>query len=139
MLLTGPEGFALLGEWDEGGEPHLEDLVRRHFDDRDVIVAEGFKRDHFPKIEVHRRGHNPKLVYESSGPLADTFLALVTDADDLDVPLPTFASHAPETIASLAELVVVRVIEPPACATPCGTQMRNAAGSPRATTSAKSG
>ncbi len=123
VLLTGPEGFALLGEWDEGGEPHLEDLVRRHFADRDVIVAEGFKRDSFPKIEVHRRGHHTTLVYESSGPLRDTFIALVTDADDLDVPLPTFASHAPDTIARLAEMVAERVIEPAGCAERCVMRM----------------
>jgi molybdopterin-guanine dinucleotide biosynthesis protein MobB len=38
----------------EDGAADLEGLVGRHFEGVDLVLAEGFKQRHFPKIELHR-------------------------------------------------------------------------------------
>lgn len=105
VLLTGPAGYALMGSWDPDPEPDLETLVRRHFQGMDVVVAEGFKKEGFPKIGVHRAGLHPESIYGPGDPGADTFVALVTDATDLEVPIPLFAPDDPETPGRLADLL----------------------------------
>lgn len=110
VLLAGPAGYALIGSWDPGPEPGLEALVRRHLRGMDVVVAEGFKQEGFPKIGVHRAGLHPESVYDPRDPGADTFVALVTDATDLEVPIPRFALGDPETPRRLADLMECHVM-----------------------------
>lgn len=79
VLLAGPEDFALFGSWGPGGEPDLETLIRTHVGGADVVVAEGFKEEPFPKVEVHRADAGHELLYRPGLPEAERFLALVTD------------------------------------------------------------
>jgi len=41
--------------WDHPGEP-VEAVLARHFSDLDLVLLEGFKDAHLPKIEVYRSG-----------------------------------------------------------------------------------
>lgn len=82
VLLAGPETFALMGGWDAAGEPGLAGLLRRFpaTAEPDVVVAEGFKRAPFPRIEVFREAAGAEEpIFLSGGPQPGRLLALVTD------------------------------------------------------------
>ena len=80
----------------------LEEIVRLFGEDHDIILAEGFKQDGGPKIEVHRKEVGP--------PLTDVkhLVAIVTDE-----PLDTKVRQFPlEDIAVLADFLEKGFIKP---------------------------
>lgn len=78
--------------------PHeLPDLVSCECD---IVLTEGFKRNSYPKIEVHRREQGGELV---SPP--QQLLAVVTD-EPLAVAVPQFARDEIGRIADLIEKVI---------------------------------
>jgi molybdopterin-guanine dinucleotide biosynthesis protein B len=87
----------------------LED-IRRLMVGVDLIIAEGFKSERMPKVEVLRHAvHANPLFLEDP----DLF-ALVTDVD-LTPPAPhSFAVFGLEEIAALADLIVTRFLKPAA-------------------------
>ncbi len=92
VLILSDAGGALV--WDHD-ELRTETLVKKHMNDLDLVILEGFKESTFPKIEV----------YASGEPLAGHIpvLAVVTDhrprlPDDIPV-LPT----DPEDVADFLE------------------------------------
>jgi molybdopterin-guanine dinucleotide biosynthesis protein MobB len=105
VLLTGPEGFALMGHWEPEEEPALEKLIPACFPHAGIVVVEGFKSERFPKLEVHRRDAHPELIYRPGSTGAETFLGVVTDTPELVLPIPCFPLDAPDTPARLADLV----------------------------------
>ncbi|MEX2531109.1 MAG: molybdopterin-guanine dinucleotide biosynthesis protein B [Gemmatimonadota bacterium] len=109
VLLAGPEGFALMGGWGEEGEQDLEELVRRHLSEADVVVAEGFKRSRFPRVEVYRHGLHPTPVFQAGAPDAELFLALVTDQELPGLPVRQFSAGDPLLFEALADLVEGRL------------------------------
>lgn len=105
VVLTGPEGYAVMGNWASGAELGLAAVVRRYLPDVGVVVAEGFKEEAFPKIGVHRSGSGPERIYQPSRSGADSFLALVTDDADPRAPIPQLSPDDPSTPARLADLL----------------------------------
>ncbi len=55
------------------GDPELKDIDRLLGDDYDIILAEGFKQSHIPKIEVHRK---------AAGPILDSVRDIIAIATD---------------------------------------------------------
>jgi molybdopterin-guanine dinucleotide biosynthesis protein len=92
------------------GEEGLEELVRRHLSEADVVVAEGFKRSRFLRIEVYRHGLHPTTVFRPDDPDSDLFLALVTDHDLPELPIRQFLSGDPSLFRRLADLVEGRLL-----------------------------
>jgi len=96
VLVASRNRWALLAETpDHGGEPAFHDLLRQ-FDPRavDVILAEGFAREHYPKIEVHRpsQGEPPKCWPDDPDVIAvasDEGLAVVRPVQLLDLNQPS--------------------------------------------------
>ena len=80
----------------------LEDL-RPYFEDMDLLISEGFKRDRAPKIEVFRaeRHAQPACLAD------DTLIAVVSDTP-LRTSVPRFATGAVERIA---DFIVARMID----------------------------
>jgi molybdopterin-guanine dinucleotide biosynthesis protein B len=74
----------------------LADSIRLLGDDYDIILTEGFKSDHAPKIEVHRRQVGPPL----SG-LGKLF-AIVTD-EPLETKVRQFPTDNTAAVADLLE------------------------------------
>ncbi len=70
----------------EDGAADLEGLIGRQFEGVDLVLAEGFKQRHFPKIELHRAAH-PRSGAMLCEP--GELLAVVTDVS-LDVAAPQF-------------------------------------------------
>lgn len=73
----------------------LDDIVRLLGEDYDLILAEGFKHDNAPKIEVYRKNTGPLL------PDLTELFAIVSD-ESLDSKIRQFA---PDDISGLADLL----------------------------------
>lgn len=78
----------------EDGSRDLEPIIARDLADTDLVLIEGYKRGTYPKIEVHRREHDPELLCHPRD-----LLALVTD-EPLDIEAPQFALADPAGIAA---------------------------------------
>jgi len=106
MLIASGRRWALMCETPErAGDPELTELLG-HLDTTqvDLVMVEGFKHVHFPKIELHRPslGH-PLLAAED-----DSILAIATDA-----PLPGEARAVPlldlNDPATIADFIVAYI------------------------------
>lgn len=73
VILSSSTQFAVFSGTKE--ELTIEDILRRFSDDADILIVEGFKRDHYPKIEVHRRGVSKELLCVSD----PSVIALASD------------------------------------------------------------
>jgi len=80
----------------------LDEVVRRLGEDYDIIIAEGFKRDKAPKIEVHRKEAGPPLKN------LENLIAIASDE-----PLKTETRQfSLEDINGLVDLIEETVIKP---------------------------
>lgn len=110
VVLAGPDDFAVMGEWDPDGELSLAEVIRRFVGGVDIVVAEGYKREPFPKIEVHRPAAHPQSLYDAMAKGAELFLAVVTD-DPAFVAECSVLQLGDEGLAgSLADLVEERIL-----------------------------
>lgn len=73
-LVAGPSDIALVRDRSES----LVEDIERHLGDMDLILLEGFKRQHFPKIEIFRTqsGHAEPLNIHDG-----TLAGFVTDSE----------------------------------------------------------
>ncbi len=78
----------------------VAELMRLVPDDVDIVLAEGFKRSDYPRIEVHRR----EVGDLTCSP--DVLMAVVTD-EPLNLDLP---QYSPDDIAGLADLVQKKIV-----------------------------
>lgn len=111
VVLAGPEDLVVMGGWGSDGEPDLDEVVRRFVSDADIVVVEGYKGATVPKIEVHRPSAHANPLYRPDVPGAELYLAMVTDALDLQLPIPVLDINASDLSESLADLVESRVLE----------------------------
>jgi molybdopterin-guanine dinucleotide biosynthesis protein B len=75
----------------------LENLGK-YFDNVDLVITEGFKKENRPKIELYR-------AHKNNAPLCQndkTVIALVTDTD-IRVNIPVFGLEAIKSLADLIE------------------------------------
>lgn len=79
-------------------EMELHELVSRYFWTEDLIIAEGFKRSNFPKIEVFRAVIEPAPICKEG----DNLLALVSD-DAVEAGVPVFRFQNVSAVADLIE------------------------------------
>jgi molybdopterin-guanine dinucleotide biosynthesis protein MobB len=76
VLLAGPDEMALMETW-RAGEVPLGGLVRRYLRDADVVVAEGWKSEGWPAIEVRGSATSDGPLFDRHATDADRFLAVV--------------------------------------------------------------
>ena len=80
VALSSPTGLGVISDTD--GDSDVQFLADRYFGEVDLVIAEGYKRLDFPKIEVHRSTlHSEPLANRD-----DSWVAMVSDAaatDDL--------------------------------------------------------
>lgn len=98
--LYAPDKLVLM--YPDPGVITTADLARRFGAGYDLLLAEGFKQDAAPKIEVHRKGHAAPL--EGIG----NRIAVATD-EPLPVDLPQYGL---EDISGLVDLIQRAVINP---------------------------
>ncbi len=111
VVLAGPEGFAVMGVWGAEGESSLQEVTSRYLREADVVIAEGYKGASVHKIEVWRSGMGNSLLYEPGGLGEDLYLAVVSDSENLDMPIPTFHFDHPDLFDALADLIESRVLK----------------------------
>jgi molybdopterin-guanine dinucleotide biosynthesis protein B len=76
------------------------DCLMEYFQDVDIVVTEGFKKENKPKIEVFRSGiHQEPLCVNDPN-----LIAFVTDAD-VDLEVPVFGLEEIEGLADLIEKI----------------------------------
>ena len=96
VLISSARRWAILHElraeeeWDLGG------LVAK-MSPVDLVLVEGFKRDPFPKLEIHRAENGKPLLY----PQDPHIVAVASDTPLAETPLPVLDLNAIEPIADL--------------------------------------
>ena len=105
VVMAGPGQVAVMGQWGDGGEPSLEELVAAYLGDADVVVAEGFKSSSYPKIEVFRRAAHERPWYGSDPGLDASCLAILTDVRGFEAQVPVLDVDDPRRFVQLADMV----------------------------------
>lgn len=99
MMVASKRRWALMVEHDEmQDDPALAELLT-HFDQDalDLILVEGFKHEHMPRIEVHRSTEGKPWLF----PHDPNVIALaVDDASGVDTRLPLLDINQPGQVAS---------------------------------------
>jgi len=96
IAISSPAQFASIRSTER--EMSLEEIAGRFFWSEDILITEGFKRAHYPKIEVFRSALEPKPI---CGP-GDNLIALVSD-DAVDIQIPKFSSTDWRGVAAFIE------------------------------------
>lgn len=76
VVLASKEKIALMKSLNE--EESIDNIVKL-FNNVDIIFTEGFKKNNFPKIEVHRKSVDNNFLFNDENFKKGTFLALATD------------------------------------------------------------
>lgn len=91
VIISSAKRWAILHELREEGEWDLRDLVAK-MSPVDLVLVEGFKRDAFPKLEIHRAANGKPLIHPEDPHIvavaADTALPAakvpVVDLNDIE-------------------------------------------------------
>lgn len=102
VLVSSGNRWALLHELRGAPEPPLRELLAR-LSRVDLVLIEGFKREHHPKIEIHRAENGKPLLASEDAHV----IAIASD-----VPLPDAAVPVVhlDDIAAVAELVLAHAV-----------------------------
>lgn len=101
VAVVGPGRIALVKD---NGCDSLDSLAL-YFQDMDLVLTEGYKREARPKIEVHRKATGKPPIFPGHPDLA----AFVTDMDmELDVPV-----FGLEDVLALADFIEKRFVKNP--------------------------
>jgi molybdopterin-guanine dinucleotide biosynthesis adapter protein len=105
VIVASARRWVVMHELAGEGEPSLAELLRR-VSPCDLILVEGFKRDHHPKLEIHR----PALGKPAFYPDDPAIVAVATDG-------PLAAPHPPRVdlndIEAVVEVVLARAVPLP--------------------------
>jgi len=97
VMLVSSHRRAIITEFNEVSEPRLDDQLKEiNQSELDLILVEGFKAEHFPKIELHRACLNKPLLF----PNDPNIIAIATEAETLiDTSLLRLDINEPQLIA----------------------------------------
>ena len=82
-------------------EKKLEDILNM-FKDIDIVLIEGFKKNKYPKIEVHRKEVDNNLLYQNSDFDKNTFIAVASN-EVLNIKIPVLDLNNVVSIADFIE------------------------------------
>ncbi len=99
-IISSPDRLALVKP--VAADAPLDEVVALFAEDYDIVIAEGFKNESVPKIEVHRRDAGPRLEN------AEGVLAVASD-EPLHGPERRFSL---DDVAGLAGLIEEEIIRP---------------------------
>jgi molybdopterin-guanine dinucleotide biosynthesis protein B len=94
VLVTSSRRWALMSELRGAPEPTLNEQLSR-LSPCDLLLVEGFKHEHIPKLEVYRAVVGESMIH----PYDSNIVAIASDAK-VDTPLPQLDLNVPETIAA---------------------------------------
>src|SRR5690349_21158959 len=101
VIISSAKRFAILHELREEAEWDLPDLLAK-MSPVDLVLVEGYKRDAFPKLEIHRAANGKPLIHPEDSHIiaiaSDIALPAakvpVIDLDDVDAIADTLLKHA---------------------------------------------
>jgi len=99
VAISGPGKLIVVR--DDDSEASIESIAGLLGEESDLVLAEGYKRSHLPKIEVCRQGITEGIVSEP-----EELLAVVTDAS-LGVSVPQYPF---EEVGRLADLIEQKIL-----------------------------
>jgi molybdopterin-guanine dinucleotide biosynthesis protein MobB len=102
VIVSSARRFAVLHELRDEPEWNLPALVGK-MSPVDLILVEGFKRDAFPKIEIHRVANGKPLIYPDDP-------HIVAIAADTALPQATVPVIDLDDIDAIADLVLARAV-----------------------------
>jgi molybdopterin-guanine dinucleotide biosynthesis protein B len=105
VVLVGPGRIASVS--DASREATLEEIRDRYAADADVVLAEGFKRAPYPKIEVARKALSPTLLLDKG----DGLVAIATDFE-ARVGVPRLDMNDPIAVADFIKERFLRCVGP---------------------------
>jgi molybdopterin-guanine dinucleotide biosynthesis protein B len=95
VIISSPRKVALVE--DVTHDLTLDELIARFIRKADIIIAEGFKREKHPKIEVFRKAAHPHPL----APELENVIAVVSD-DPLPLNIPCLS---PDDISGIADVI----------------------------------
>jgi molybdopterin-guanine dinucleotide biosynthesis protein MobB len=99
-VISSPHQLAIIKNLERDLDP--QELSHFIWWDTDLILTEGFKQSHHPKIEVHRQQQGKELLTSP-----EELLAVVTD-EPLTVDVPQFSHNEVKKIADLIEKTMLQ-------------------------------
>jgi molybdopterin-guanine dinucleotide biosynthesis protein B len=102
VAISSAKRFAILHELREEPEWNLPALLQR-LAPVDLVLVEGFKRDAFPKLEIHRQANGKPLLHPEDP-------HIVAIAADIALPQARVPVIALDDIAAVAETLLARAI-----------------------------
>ncbi len=111
VLVASANRWALMNELRGAPEPSLRGLLSK-LSPVDLVLIEGYKRENFPKLEVHRAANGKPLLH----PEDDWIVAIAADCALPQAGVPVIALDDIEKIADvlLAEAMPLDRLEAPA-------------------------
>jgi len=109
VIISSAKRFAILHELREQAEWDLPDLVAK-MSPVDLVLVEGYKRDAFPKLEIHRAANGKPLIH----PDDPHVVAVAADTPLPDAIVPVVDLNDIEAIADLLLKFAVPVTDAPA-------------------------
>ncbi len=90
MVISSKDKFAMVSP-NEKGEVTIDELIYSYMTDVDIVLTEGYKMGHLPKIEVHRQERSRELTcLDSDGNIIDHRLIGIVSDSSLNVSVPVF-------------------------------------------------
>lgn len=102
VIISSAKRWAILHELREEPEWNLRSLVAK-MSPVDLVLVEGFKRDAFPKLEIHRAANNKPLIHPEDP-------HIVAIASDIALPQAKVPVIDLNDIETIAELLLARAV-----------------------------
>ena len=93
-LVASPGKIAIIKDENSESLASLE----KYFNDMDLVIVEGYKKENKPKIEIFRSARHRKPLFQGD----DNLIAFVTDTD-VDLKVPKFGLKDIEKLVDLIE------------------------------------
>jgi molybdopterin-guanine dinucleotide biosynthesis protein MobB len=106
MVISSPAKLAMVKQNEDMKESSMADVVGTYFADVDIVMTEGFKKNKYPKIEVHRKVRSRTLLCRGDEP--DPSLIAVGSDEKLNVDVPLFDIN---DFAGLCDLIEKRFLK----------------------------
>jgi molybdopterin-guanine dinucleotide biosynthesis protein B len=108
VLIEAPGQRVLFERTAEEADPVT--LARRYMADVAIVLVEGFSTAPLPKIEVFRSSEHKAPLYSPDRADAERWIAIVTDATNLRVPVPVIRFADTSWLSTLAALAWDRAL-----------------------------
>ena len=103
-MIEGPGARAFVQRTESEKDPLA--LARQFMMGTDIVLVEGFTKYPIPKIEVFRQSQHDKPHFDPSHPVADYWVAMLSDDATVDVPFPLFLFNDTEWLISLKHIAL---------------------------------